>query len=219
MSSTAGQAEDTRAALRSVSRAGILAASSSRPRRKRTGGRIRSLVRIDRGVASGVRSATTAALVTGPQVAITRLADNAVGGHPATAEQVARHRQVALAANGAAILTGMLAQRAVIHGLPRNSASDALRFLARQLAIGGAAGAIVVATDAALGQGAPALKDHKRVALTVGGALVLAQSLAMRQAGRFVSLDPGPTEVDMPVIGLGGIQTVKVPISSGRLVR
>jgi hypothetical protein len=217
MSSTAGQGEGTKAALRSASRAGVLAASSH-PRRKRSGGRIRSLVRIDRGAASVVRSATTAALVTGPQVAIGRLADGAVGGTPDTSAQVARHRQVALAANGAAILTGMLAQRAIIHGMPRNSTSDALRFLARQLAIGGAAGAIVVATDAALGEHVPA-QDRKGLALTVGGALVLAQTLAMRQAGKFVSLDPGPTEVDLPVVGLGGIQTVKVPISSGRLVR
>jgi hypothetical protein len=199
-------------------RAALLAASYH-PKRKRTGSRVRSLVRVDRAVVSGVRSATTAALVTGPQIGIERLADRAVGGQPVSREQSARHDQVVLAANGAAILAGLLAQRVIIHSMPRNTATDAARFLGRQLAIGGVAGAIVVATDAVLGDRGPAKLDRKGLALTMGGALVVAQSLMMRQAGKFVSLDPGPNEVDLPVLGLNGIQTVKVPASSGRLVR
>lgn len=217
MLQTVGHIVQAKPGMGAAPRAGMLAAVSA-PKRARTGHGLRRLMRPHRPVLSAVRSATTVAMVTGPQLAINRLADQAVGGTPTTPQQLARHRQVTLAGNAALIVAGMLAQRVVVYKLPRNASSIAALSLGRQLATGGVAGVMVVATDVALGEKGREQLDRKSLAFTAGGAISTLQSVALRRANRLVSLPPPPATAQMPVMGLGGVRAVTVPVSGRRLV-
>lgn len=218
MLQTLGHIVSAKPGLGAAPRAGMLAAVSA-PKQPRTAHGLRRLTTPHRPVLAASRSATTMALVTGPQMAISRLADRAAGGPPVTPHQIARHRQVTLAGNAALILAGMLAQRAVVYKLPRNATSTAALSLGRQLAAGGVAGAMVVATDVALGEkGRQQLDNRKSLAFTAGGAITALQSLAVRQANKLIALPPPPNTAVMPVLGLGGVRAVTVPVAGRKLV-
>lgn len=186
-------------------RAGVLAATSA-PRAP-----VR-LLRPDRTLVGALRPAVAFAAVTYPQEALGRIADEVVGeGVEATAQ---RRRQLAVVAgNAALVVTGVLVQRAVIHARAQGSSGELVRSFGRQMAIGGLAGALVVGSDVLSDTLAPGTRNRAAVALSLGSAVALAQSVALRQGRRLVDLPTPQTPTwDIPVLGAPGYATLRVPV-------
>ncbi len=146
---------------------------------------------------AGTISAFYAGMTTGPYSVVQRAVDSAMGGPPTTPERIAVQRRALLAGTMATIATGVVAQRAINHAGWGGPAAEAGRVVGSQLAIGGAASAIMLGTDMVLGPapGEPAVRPP----LPVIAATVIAQRRALRRIVPRLSPPRAPSTVTIPV--------------------
>lgn len=128
---------------------------------------------------AGTVSAFYAGMTTGPYTVVQRAVDSAMGGPPSTPEQITNQRRALLAGTIGTVATGVLAQRVINHAGWGGPAAEAGRVVGSQLAIGGAASAITLGTDMALGPapGTPAARPPLAVAVVT----IIAQRRALRR--------------------------------------
>ena len=177
--------------------------------------------RIERGVA-GSRVRRTAlggglatmrvAMATGPHAAVERAAEATGGGAPDTPERAAAQRRTVLAGTAATVAVGLALQRAINHSTLTGPVAEVGRLVGSQLAIGGAATALVMGTDA-LRRAEERDSGERNTALTIGGMAVLAQSRMLRKLAPTLTLPTAPATVAIPVRGRWRTRTVELPLS------
>lgn len=141
------------------------------------------------GTISGLQAAMTAL----PQLAIERAVQRTLGGPPTTPAQVGAHRRALLAGNAAAMVAGILAQRAINHSGRSGPVAELGRIAASQLAIGAAAATIVTGSDAVLG---PLLsrKDRNSAATIAVTAMTLrGQSRTLKRVAAAITMPTRPS--------------------------
>lgn len=163
----------------------------------------RKLQRIPLGnlVLTGTVSSLYVAMTTGPFAMVRRMVDSGVAGPAAAGD---RQRAV-LVGNLATVLAGVVAQRAVNHSGLRGPAAEVGRVLGSQLAIGGAASALVVGTEMLRGAHPEDGKPPEPSPFAVVALTTLTQRKALRRLARVVTL-PGPA------------RSVRIPVKNGRRV-
>jgi hypothetical protein len=177
-------------------RAGILVALSG-PHQQRLRRRMDRVPLANMALA-GTISAFTVTMTTQPYAALERAVDNAVGGPSEDPEQSAARRRALLVGTLATVATGVLTQRMINHAHLRGPAAEAGRAVGTQLAIGGAASALVMGTDQVLGP--PTSRDSDDSTSLAAVALVtLAQRRLLRRIARVVTLPPPPESITLPV--------------------
>jgi hypothetical protein len=126
--------------------------------------------------------------------------------------EVARRRRIQLATSAATVATGVLAQRALTHSGRTGPFVQAGRILGSQLAFGGAANALVLATDAAMRTDEAAQLSRGTASATVGAMVLLGQRTVLRRAAARLSLPMPPATATIPVRGRWRTQSVTLPL-------
>lgn len=125
-----------------------------------------------------------------PDVSIGDLADpmEPQTAPPRTPRQSRDQRRAALIGSAGAVVAGVLTQRAINHSTHNaNPLAATGRTLGNNLAIGGVAGMIVLATEQGLGSGRKALRGPL-ANLVIGGLVATAQTKALRRAAGALTL-------------------------------
>ena len=160
-----------------------------------------------------VAGATTSfrmAMTTGPMEAVERRL-NAHG--PAIGpEEVARRRRIKVAGSLATIAAGVLAQRTLTHSGRTGPGIEVGRTLGSQLAIGGAANALVLAADAVLRTDQAAQLSRRGQAATVGTVVVLAQRRILNRSAARLTLPMPPASTTIPLAGRWRTRSVELPL-------
>lgn len=195
---------------RSVSRrAGLLVAISG----PYPAGRIQAEVnRIPFGAAlvAGATTSLRMAISTAPMEAVER--SLRAHGPAVTPDEVARRRRVKLAASAATVAAGLLAQRTLTHSGHTGPVVEFGRSLGSQLAIGGAANALVIAADAAMGTDSAAQLSRRGQAATVGTLVVLSQRRMLNRAAARLTLPMPPASTTIPVAGRWRTRSVELAL-------
>jgi hypothetical protein len=153
---------------------------------------------------AGTVSAFYAGMTTGPYTVVQRAVDSAMGGPPTTPERIAVQRRAILAGTMATVATGVLAQRVINQAGWGGPVAEAGRVVGSQLAIGGAASAIVLGTDMVLGPapGTPAARPPVSV--------IVVTTIAQRRALRRIVPKLRPPRLP---------RTVTLPVKNGWRIR
>lgn len=145
-------------------------------------------------VLGGAKKSLYVVLTAAPQLAIEEVADRVLGGKPVTPEQIAARKRILMAGNAAIIVAGMLGQRLITHS--RRAGRPGMevgRIIASQVAIGGAAGMVVLGSDAAFGPLARR-KDTQSVAtIAVSAGIWSVNRKALRKAASVITLSTTPS--------------------------
>jgi hypothetical protein len=146
---------------------------------------------------AGTISAFNAGMTTGPYTVVQRAVDSAMGGPPTAPDRIAVQRRAILAGTMATVATGVLAQRVINHAGWGGPIAEAGRVVGSQLAIGGAASAIMLGTDMALGPapGEPAVRPP----MAVIAVTTLAQRRALRRIVPTLKPPRAPSTVTLQV--------------------
>lgn len=197
--------------LGATQRAGLLTVATGPPQGP-VERRVRQVPLADLALA-GVTSAFRMAMTTGPMVAVERAADAALGGPPTTPAQVDAHRRAVLAGTAATIALGLVTQRLANHSGHSGPLAQASRALGAQLAVGGAASALVIGTDLVLGESGRQKVSSPATALTLGGLLAATQARAMRRIAPRLTLPMPPRTVTIPVRSGRRTGDVQLPLA------
>ncbi len=127
-----------------------------------------------------------------PQLAIEQASDSSLGGKPGSPAEVANRRKVLLAGNAATIVAGVLAQRAVTHSGRQGTLLDLVRIASTQLAIGGAAGAIVTGSDIVLGPIARRKDQDSPATLALAAGIISVNRMLLRKSATVLTLPTQP---------------------------
>lgn len=192
-------------------RAGLLVASSG-PYHRRARGEVdrRPLVRL---ALVGSISALHIALTSGPQIAIERVVDGSRSGAPGTADEVNARRRAILLGNAAVIATGLVTQRVMTHSERSGPVVEVSRILGSQLAIGGAANALVLGTDILVGETGRGRVSHPTAAVSLGGLAAVAQSRVLKRVAPRLTLPIAPRTVTVPVRTRWRVHEVVLPLA------
>jgi hypothetical protein len=145
-------------------------------------------------VLGGVKNSLYIVFTVAPQRAIEEVADNVLGGKPVTPEQIAARKRILLAGNAAIIVAGMLGQRLITHS--RWSGRPGMemgRLIASQVAIGGAAGMVVLGSDSAFGPLARRKDEQSLATIAVSAGIWSVNRKALRKAASVVTLSTTPS--------------------------
>ncbi len=142
----------------------------------------------------GLNRSLYIALTVLPQRGIEEVADRVLGGKPVTAEQIAARKRILLAGNAAIIVAGMLGQRLITHSRRAGRPGMEIgRIIASQVAIGGAAGMVVLGSDAAFGPLARRKDEQSVATMAVSAGIWSVNRKALRKAASVVTLSTTPS--------------------------
>lgn len=207
--SIAAERQMLQARQRSVSQRASLLVAISGPYRDRIQA---DLNRIPFGsvIAAGAFTSFRMAMTAAPMQAVER--SLSAQGPAATSDEVSRRRRIQLASSVATVAAGVLAQRALTHSGRTGAAVQAGRILGSQLALGGAANALVIATDAAMRTNEAAQISRGGGGAALGTVVLLGQRKVLRRASARLSLPMPPAATTIPVHGRWRTQTVTLPL-------
>lgn len=196
-------------------RAGILVAVSGATRDR--AGREISKIPFGGLLFAGALTSFRVAMTTGPMKAVEQAITTARGGPAITPEEVAAQRRIMAAASAATVVAGVVTQRLLINSGRSGPAVEVGRVLGSQLAVGGAAGAVVLGTDALMrtdGMRDATKGDATKAGAAAGilGLVILGQRRAVRGAAEHLTLRTPPSSVTLPVRGRLRTLKVEVPI-------
>jgi hypothetical protein len=205
----AAERQTLQARQRSVSQRASLLVAISGPYRDRIQA---DLNKIPFGslVAAGAFTSFRMAMTAAPMQAVERRLS--AEGPAVTADQVARRRRIKLASSVATVAAGVLAQRALTHSGHTGPVVQAGRILGSQLALGGAANALVIATDAAMRTEEAAQLSRGGGGAVLGTVVLLGQRKILRGASARLSLPMPPATTTIPVQGRWRTNTVTLPL-------
>lgn len=161
-------------------------------------------------LAAGAFTSFRMAMTAAPMQAVER--QLSAPGPAVTAAEVARRRRIQLAGSAATVAAGVLAQRTLTHSGRTGPAVQAGRILGSQLALGGAANALVLATDAMMRTDSAAQLSRRGQAATLGTIVLLGQRSVLRRASALLSLPMPPATAAIPVHGRWRTQTATLPL-------
>lgn len=196
-------------------RAGILVALSGATRDR--AGREISKIPLGGLLFAGALTSFRVAMTTGPMKAVEQAITSARGGPATTAQELATQRRIMAAASLATVAVGVVTQRVLINSGRSGPAVEVGRVLGSQLAVGGAAGAVVLGTDALLrteGMRDATKGDPSKVGAAAGimGLVLLGQRRAVKGAAEHLTLRTPPRSTTIPVRGRLRTLKVEVPI-------
>lgn len=128
-----------------------------------------------------------------PQAAVEGAADRALGGKPVTPEQIAARKKLLLLGNSAIIAAGVLGQRLITHSARSGPLKEAGRVVASQVAIGGAAGIVILGSDAIFGPLARRKDQQSLATMAVSAGIWSVNRKALRKAATVVTVPTTPT--------------------------
>jgi hypothetical protein len=132
------------------------------------------------------------AITAAPMLALEKVAEQRMTVDPASPEGRRYRRQAMFAGSAVALVAGVLAQRGLARTPRPVPGSDLGRLLGSEMAIGGAAGTLVLGTDALLGSRGRELMRKPALALTLGTALAMAQTRTLKRVGPVLVLPADP---------------------------
>lgn len=144
-------------------------------------------------ILGGALSSLYVALTAVPQRAIEEVADGVLGGKPVTPEQIAARKRLLLAGNTAIIVAGVLGQRVITHSRWSGPVMATGRVVASQVAIGGAAGIVVLGSDAVFGPLAGRKDQQSAATIAVSAGILSVNRRALRKAAAAVTVPTRPS--------------------------
>ena len=145
-------------------------------------------------VLGGVNRSLYIVLTLAPQLGIEAAADRVLGGKPVTPEQIAARKRILLAGNAAIVVAGVLGQRLITHSRRAGRPGMEIgRLIASQVAIGGAAGMVVLGSDALFGPLARRKDEQSVATIAVSAGIWSANRRALRKAASVVTLSTTPS--------------------------
>jgi len=145
-------------------------------------------------VLGGVNRSLYIVLTLAPQRGIEEVANRVLGGKPVTPEQIAARKRILLAGNAAIVVAGVLGQHLITHS--RRAGRPGMevgRLIASQVAIGGAAGMVVLGSDAAFGPLARRKDEQSLATMAVSAGIWSVNRKALRKAASVVTLSTTPS--------------------------
>lgn len=116
-----------------------------------------------------------------------------------TPQQRNDQRRAGLIGSSSAVAAGVLLQRAINHGGRADTPLGGVaRTLGNQLAVGGAAGMIVLATEQVLGRSGRRAVSDPRTGLLIGGLIATTQTKMLRRASSVLTLPASPYATTKP---------------------